>query len=560
MDPLLVISFPDTSRDYSGVTLAVHVSKLAASNTSACHDTCVHIPAPAEQAGLLEATSALAASSGIGVDLGSQGADVSLPVSVVYFPQAQVVSGIVGAKPPLVDAPLAGLPLLPVPALFDTPSFPSGPNNVNHGYGWRISLGAGDYERDVVPTDDRFPPVISQTSITSVSAARPTYNQVDDAGVPGSTELTITWPEQDLSGFQVFLRNSVTQRRVSSRVTITEPAPGPLTLNTVGIPSLAGGPYEKVLAPPPGVPIPMFADPLPPTSSPMTAVIPVLPTPIDVSGLVETPDGIPIEADLLFDSTPANPLNDQGGIAINQLASSNENRNSSRRALSYSATAHSSRSGHYAVTLPPGEYDVFVSPTDPSVAASASNTMTIAVLTDKPFTAAGQTRVAGRFATLRGTVRAADGRPLSGARVEVHPTAIDVATIDPRRWRRLRTATTAADGTYSLDVEPGTGTLDMVVLPVDGTGFPVTTRSGVPVAAGVATSQDLVVPAPIAVDLVLHDPADNPVANALVRAFAVSATPLPSTVPPTVPHAALEIGSWRTDATGHFQMLLAPPP
>jgi hypothetical protein len=564
IDPLLVIAFPDSSRDYPGVTLTVLYSELTSPRAEPCKNTpsplpkCVQVPAAYNDSGSLSASRELAASTGIGVDLRANSAN--LPVSVVYYPQDEVDSGVVGAKPTPVDAPLAGLPLLPVPAFSDPAQ----------AYVWRSPVGAGDYERDIVPTDDRFPPSISLFTfppIPSISpttfpppVASPPYTQVDDAGVPGSTELTITWPEQDLRGFQIFLRNSVTKRRVSSRVTITEVAPGPLTLNTVGLSSLGGGPYEKVLAPPAGAPIPVFADPLPPTPSPMTAVVPKLATPILVSGIVEAPDHTPIEADLLFDSTPANPLNDQGGIAI---LSSSSDRNSGRRALSYSTTAHSSPgTGHYVVTLPPGQYDVFVSPTDPSVAASASGTMTIRVQDLPPYnyTAGAQTLSASAFATLHGTVRAADGRPLPGARVEVHPAALDVATIDPRRWRRVRATTTAADGTYSLDVEPDPGMLDMVVLPVDGTGFPVTTRSGVPVAVGTTSLQDVVVPAPIAIDLVLHDPADNPVGDALVRAFVPSATSPPSSVPATVPHAALEIGSWRTDATGHLQMLLAPPP
>jgi hypothetical protein len=549
LDPrmTMVFAIPGGSRVYPSVTIIQPLGSLLAPETVACHRPCVRLrlPQPTGERSSLEATDAFAALAGL--TLGGQNA--SLPATVVYYPLAKLV--VSASATTFVDARLSGLPLLPVRALADPRAARvPGPNGVQ-GFGWRVSFGPGDYERDIVPTDDRFPPKIDTQTFDGLTNPITVVTGVDDAGLPGSTELTVIWPEQDLRGFQVYLRDATTKRRVSSRVTIGESAPPPMTLNTVDLPD--GGLFEKVLAPPEGMPIPEFADPLPPRTIGIgTATVPILPTPLTVSGLVETADNVPLEADLIIESTPV--VVDKGGIAIQ--TSTDSNRNSSRRALSFATTTRTSSKGHYDVTLPPGEYDVFVSPVDPNAAAAASNSMTILIRNEPPYTAAAQTQHAARFVTLRGVVRAGDGRPLPAATVEVHPDALTVATIDPRRWRHVRSTTTAADGSYAIDVEPGT--LDLIVRPVEGTGFPVTTRSNLDVTADASPSGsgDVVVPAPVITDFVLDDYLDNPVAGASVGAFAETED---AGAPATVPRGQTQIGRAMTDGTGHFEMLLVPP-
>jgi hypothetical protein len=559
-DPLLVIAIPDSSRNYPGITLTIQRSALSSPNTEVCHGSCVQLPFPAGDTGSLALDPLVGAATGIGVDFGNGGGRTSIPVQVQYFPLWTVSGASTGASglptASLVPASQIGLPLVPLRALSATAPV-SGPNGTP-GYGWRLSLGAGDYVREIVPVDDRFPPSSATLHIASVGGQEESFVQVDDQSTPANRQLTIDWPLKDLRGFRAYLRDRTTHRRASSRATITVPTPGPVTLNTFGIPVVGAtsANLEKVVEPPDGTVIPTFADPLLALDTIGTAAIPFLPDPVAVSGSTEA-NGLPVESDLIFTSTTFNVAANKGGITIIPDPTAGSDRNAGRRALHYTTTVHTPSNGRFSLLIPPGEYEIFVRPTDPTIGGGA--TMLQEFAPNVP--ARAQTQTASQLGVLRGTVRVADGRLLPRAVVEARPGAsLASTTLDPRTWPRIRSTTTDDAGVFVLPVDPGV--LDLAVQPVAGTGFPVITRSELTVAPGEtldfdATSQPLLVPAPVAIDLVLHDAADNPVAGALVRAFDVSSNAPP--VPPGSTAALIEIGSWRSDATGHLQMLVVPP-
>jgi hypothetical protein len=560
-DPLLVIEVPESSRNYPGITMTIQRSALSSPNTEACHGSCVQLPLPAGDIGSLALDPLVGAATGIGVDFGNGGGRTSIPVQVQYFPLWAVTGTSAGASglptASLVPASQIGLPLLPLRALSAIAPV-SGPNG-SPGYGWRLSLGAGDYVREIVPVDDRFPPSSATLHIASVGGQEESLVQVDDQATPANRQLTIDWPLHDLRGFQAYLRDRTTHRRMSSRVTITDPSPGPVTLNTFGIPVVGAtsANLEKVVEPPEGSLFPTFADPLLALDTIGTAAIPFLPDPVTVSGSTEA-GGRPVESDLIFTSTTFNVAANKGGITIISDPTQGSDRNAGRRALHYTTTVHTPPStGRFSVLLPPGEFEIFVRPTDPSLGGGA--TMLQEFYPNKP--ARAQTQTASQLGVLRGTVHVADGRPLPRATIEARPGAsLASAGLDPRTWPRVRSTTTDDTGAFVLPVDPGV--IDLAVEPVVGTGFPVITRSALTVAPGAtldfdAMPQPLVIPAPVAIDLVLHDAADNPVAGALVRAFDVSSNAPP--VPPGSTAALIEIGSWRSDATGHLQMLVVPP-
>jgi hypothetical protein len=134
-------------------------------------------------------------------------------------------------------------------------------------------------------------------------------------------------------------------------------------------------------------------------------------------------------------------------------------------------------------------------------------------------------------------------------------------------------ATTASDGSFGgLVLDPGRYLLR--VRPADGTrlpwfvvpSFPPVAPAGggppLPVEAG-----KIEVPVPVSAGLTLLDPGNNAVVRALVRVFTM---PIPAPQPPAgqcmppmtetaTPVPAVEVGRAITDATGHYELYLAPP-
>jgi hypothetical protein len=460
------------------------------------------------------------------------------------------------------------------------------------------------YASDIVPDEPSFP-VLRLQGVAPGDVFVEQQPNVDPGGVPGTNVTPPTPPAESvrvapppdasLGGFSVYLADATSGRRVSSLTTLpaseqsctpfsgtpnalcsnkvfinpnpcptgficSSPsgAPGPvcvpLLLTLGGEWPVAGTPanLEVVVAPPSGAPIPYLSDPV--TTALATEPFPSLPPPVTVSGTVVGPDLVPVAASLVIDSTPFNVGSGTGGIRTTNPT------DRSRRSMHYSTSAQTDASGAYSVTLPPGTYDAYVVPAPGSNLGATSVTIDVSPpLASEPPIATGRDVMLAAPGTLTGIARVADGRALEGATVEAVPAASLAPTVDPRRWPRAGRARTDATGTFTMALDPGL--YDVIVEPAGGTGLPWVTLSGQQVTAGQATTlqqgKPVLVPAPQVFDLVLHDAGDNAIVHAVVRAYATAAG---STNPTAgAPAPVIEIGSWLTDTTGHFTMLVAPP-
>jgi hypothetical protein len=536
LDFSLVVSLPETAFIDPSITVAIpqfyslFLPSLTAPTQPDCEaPACVQVPQAILGSGSLAYSSAINACAGL------QG-EVTIPASATFRPRWT------GPASSPIDATSIGLPLLPT---LSSPSASGTPDWVAVlSQPWPVL----DYEEDIVPVDDAYPPVrfIGPPFGPAVIQAP----DVGECPSPGTTTFTVASDGPSLRGFQVYVRDPVTLERISSRATLGDVLSAPVTLLTALVSStpseasLQGN--QLVIEPPAGLPIPTFVDTLPPASQLQSERFPILPEAVTVSGTVRdaaAPEGNPIEADLVITSVP-------GGIVDTDINAPN-----TQQALSYTTTAHSNPAdGSYSVVLPPGTYEVYIAPVSGVAAGATTVQLEVAAPeSGEPPAGAGKTLIASALWPITGTVTVADGRALSGALVEAHAAA-SIAGTDPRLWPRTVSTFTDANGGYALSVGPGT--YDLVVEPIDGSGFPWTTTSSLSIPAAERSSFDVVVPAPIVVDLTLHDSGNNALPFAVVRAFAPSATAAPTDggVPAQIP-----LGAWFTDQNGHFTMLLAPP-
>ena len=466
----------------------------------------------------------------------------------------------------LVSAPTVGLPLVPVPA---------GPDPLNNApatewsarFGPSVRFGpsstpALEYEEDIVPVDPNYPPVRLTAAFQGGGQAQSVALNVDECSggkVSGLSSFMVTRGNGTFGGFTAYIADAVTLERVSSLAALTDTPNAPVTLLTSGVllPSGWKSGYDIVIAPPAGAPIPIYADTIAPVAQLGQVNFPPLPAPLTVSGSVLGPSGEPIDADLVLQSTQPSATSAAGGITVCANADcSSPAPGSTQRPLSFATTAHATRSSGYSVVLPPGDYSVFVLPALGEAAGATATSLNLQLaLPGVPPVAEGKTLVAGALGTIEGAVTLADGRPLVGAEVEAHVAASVVALGgDPRLWPRTVGTLTDENGGFLLAGDPGT--YDIVVRPIEGTGFPWMTVTSQAVSAGSVLSfplpmSALVVPAPIFVDMTLQDGEGVALAGAVVSAYA------PVLNAGSVPQ--IQLGAWLTDAAGHFTMDLAPP-
>jgi hypothetical protein len=576
-DFTLVVSLPESSFYAPGMTVPI-ASYTSAVQSSPCAPfapgtplnllaaTCLRIPQVVEPSGAMiveENVVKGVGANGPYIDV-SSGVQWSLPVHTQFRPLWPPAGS--NASPALVyvEAASIGLPLYPVDAMvIATPGFYPSPRGTPATQ-WRAPVAPGAYERDIIPENDAFPVVTSSPILASDTSDSTPISGLDvEIGDTAGTARTFTVSRGNgsLAGFTVYLRDSTTLRRVSSLLPLQDDAPSAYVLATVGeSPLWSAGEartLQVVVAPAAGAPIPYLADPIIGTDAIGIAVagqpfrnvsFPALPPPVAVSGYVTAPDSTPLQASLVIDSVPTT-------ATVTGITTLNPN-DPAQKFIHYSTTAATDAQGHYEVTLPPGAYDVFVTPVIGSNAGAASVPLAVGVpLTSAPV-AEGKGLQLPPLGTLTGVAILADGRPLAGATVQAQAAVSLAATLDQRRWPRAQTATTDAKGAFAMQVDPGT--YDVVVQPADGTGFPWSSVSSQIVTAGKTLAlAPTIVPLPQDFDLVLHDPGDNALVRTIVRAFApaIGATP----ASPGAPLPVIEIGSGITDASGHLTLLLAPP-
>jgi hypothetical protein len=581
IDFTLIVSRPQTSFDDPGATIAIpHFPGFMAHHLCgpSSPDNCVQIPLAVRPSGSFIVSKGV--ESCVGRPIDPTGA--SLPIVAQFWP---LWSSDPSSKV-FVPAPVAGLPLLPVSAracegcvLNAGVAVPGGPGGTPATYWGDALLNPGTYEEDLVPLDPAYPPqrligVITSSPQVNLIVSLDT-NECPSAVAPTTPQVTsfdVSRGNGSLAGFTAYLSDSSTNRRISSLATLPDAMTAPITLLTSGVEVASSGLWpsgsEIIVQPPPGLPIPTYADPIAPVAQLGPVNYPSLPSPITVQGVVRGPDGSPIDADLLIDSTA--PSLSQGGIYICSSPDCTQlSPPSTQRPLTYATTAHATAAGGYSVVLPPGGYDVFVVPSIGANAGAGSVPLGVQAVLDPavPLVAAGKTLTAPPVATIGGTVTLADGRALVGATVEAHASASTAGTIvpsiaraDPRRVPRTVGTITDAAGAFTLTADPGI--YDIVVRPEDGTGFPWVTISSQSVVAGSVLSfrapgSAIRVPAPILLELILEDAFQNSVTDAIVRVFSV----LPRATPllPGAPLPEVEIGSALTDSTGHFQAFIVPP-
>jgi hypothetical protein len=556
---VLVVSLSADSDFAPGQSLAIPFESLFSSPTtvpcSSLSTPCTQLPGYAIVQGAYTVSPQVQSPmQGLDWNLGNPGFPTALPVHVTYRP-LWPPSGS-GA----VDATSLGLPLDLIPADVVVETAPSSPPGPGQGpsIGFQANLQpAALYEATIQPDppfDAVFPP-----DVQDVTWKAGTQND-EDSLIPDTTlaqsnsiaqipKFLVSRAPGGLTGWQAYLRDHVTERRLSSLV-----APGTAT-NTCGavtspctvlLPTNHHPPdgdaltgTELVLAPPLGASIPTYVVEAIGGDFSSNQPYPVLPAPLAVTGNVTDIDGTtPVEAELFFEVAglkgPVGIYTDEPstGLALN---TTNFEYTAETTALIDPTTGNAT----YTIALPPGHYTVYVLPLD------ATHELTVETAFEVDPTAGATTPevLVDVLRPVAGSAAIADGRPMAGALVEAVPSTC-AAGSSPYSVPRGAETTTAADGTFALSLDPGCYVLR--IEPQAGTLFPWVTQALL-VGPTPVTIPPILVPAPVNAGVELLDPYGNPVVGAVVRVFQVPAT-----------GDAVEVGRAFTDATGTYDLYLAP--
>jgi hypothetical protein len=442
---------------------------------------------------------------------------------------------------------------------------------------------------EVLPPFENVPPVVVTFLNTDPWEPGVTGNGSAGSAAPVGTLVCVDLPSiltvkstppvlEKPDGWTVFFREVVKQRVLSSigalgtPLTGSPPAPAcsGVSQDSFGanvysfvLPDLQSATTESVppvvvVSPPPGRVFPTLIETFQGLGT-REAYPPMLPAPAKVSGNVVF-ETTRVAAELHFVATSVYEANKTGCDRL-----------TSPQYLFYDVVVATDpkQVGEYSVMLPPGEYVVTINP-DPSSGAPQAKATLKMPLGQCPAPAEGITNdfATGNAIGVTGTVMVpgVDGKkvPLPFATVDLtaalpsvtpmNPPTIPASPIDsPGSFEVL----TDANGHFvfnpAYQANVGPGLYDLTIRPVDGTRFPwvVSQAQTIPAPNPFA----ITVPAPAPLTLTIHDPNDLPIVEALVRAYAFP----PCSMPPCFA-AARQIGEAFTDATGSFQMLLAPAP
>lgn len=415
-------------------------------------------------------------------------------------------------------------------------------------------LLAGTYTRELYPEppfDAIYPPTTQRITFDPATTVRndlvlvapqvqvpPTTGQLLDfttnqcavTGTQQDSRCAVVTRADGLDGWRVWIENPTTKKRISVLRTFSNTLVGgnvsvvtqAAALLYTAIGGTLGDDFNAVVAPPEsfiGVPrleTRLFGGQglqiLLPTFPPPVTVRGVVAEPGDASALLGYAAKVTLVSTSLTTTTVASPL------------------------LHYEATVSTDDRGRFATVLPPGIYTATIEPAIGTGFAKATTT----VLVDRTVTAL--TLQPPVRPVLHGRAALTDGRPLSEATVIAEPrTAADGTVGRPGR------STTIADGSYAIELDPGSYVLS--VIPKVGTGFP-NVVTAVTVDANATTVPDLHIPPPERLSFTLRDP--NSTANPIVRAVVRIYASLPGNLDP------VEIGTGMTDANGLVEILLAP--
>lgn len=356
----------------------------------------------------------------------------------------------------------------------------------------------------------------------------------DDALDPLATRGVTVQRAEGLDGWQVWVADSATKRRISTRKTLSGTSET-LTLETSGetrTPNGGLGDQVEVVVSPPAdyLGVPRFINPV--IGGDLGIIrYPSIFKPASVVGRVIEPDTeelLGFAARLSFESTGIQTVSGQ-----------------TTPLLHYSTSLATDDSGRFATVLPPGTYDVTIEPALGTGFAVARQSVNV----DSSFT--GLYLRPPKRTVVRGQVVLADQRPLAEASILATPgTPKSPSSAKPRPSHTR----TDPEGRFSFELDQGPYVI--TVIPAAGTGFPrVAIRSDIP--AYDTDLSEIVVPPPVALSFKLagEEWNERPVVNAIVRVFTVPAVDAPTASP-----EAVEIGIGTTDTAGQVEILLAPNP
>ena len=347
----------------------------------------------------------------------------------------------------------------------------------------------------------------------------------------GDTRKATVSRAEGLDGWQVWLIDSVTGRRISSLRTL-HGTKMEVRLDTVGQTQANSRALkenvEVIVAPPASfIGVPRLQSRIINGQGLEALDVPPLPGPASVTGVVASGEGMAltgIPSVLQFDSTRVRRADGTPDPL-----------------LRYSTSVSTDDTGHFATVLPPGLYDVTIEPDYRTSFAKVKDTFDTSDGLAKTYRPPPRTVASGK-------VVLADGRPLAAADIRAIPS--DVAVTGTAVKPRPAHTRTDEDGNFSFEVDQGQ--YDFVVDPQAGTGFPrlVQVRS---FAIGTAKLDAIVIAPPARLSFTLKDPSKNgnPIVRATVRVFAE---------PPNRGPPAVEIARSMTDEQGQCEILLAQQP
>jgi hypothetical protein len=526
----VLVNVPDTSFYAPGRSFVLTNRDLTAQpgtisgNTACKPPLCVPLQELVAAEGRYLVTDAASAAVGLPLPTGT-----SIPVRVTLVP---LVDGTVDE-----DASM-GIPADDV-LTSSLAVVPQGTTGVRPVIKYSGAVSVGRYLRVAYPEppyDRYFPP-----AFTTLSASFPALSDDFFLGDPktpldddtGATRTATVSRAEGLDGWQVWLIDSVTGRRISSLRTL-KGTQMDVRLDTVGQTQATSRALkenvEVVVAPPASfIGVPRLQSGIIKGQGLANLDIPPLPGPASVTGVVASGEGTAltgIPSALRFDSMKVRRMD---GTADPLLR--------------YSTSVSTDLTGHFTTVLPPGIYEVTIEPDFRTSFAKVKDTFDTSDGLAKTYRPPPRTVASGK-------VMLADGRPLALADIRAIPSNVPVMGMGTAVKPRPAQTRTDAGGNFSFEVDQGQ--YDFVVDPQAGTGFPrlVQVRS---FATGTVKLDTVVIAPPARLSFTVKDPSrnGNPIVRATVRVFAE---------PPNRGPPAVEIARSMTDELGHCEILLAQQP
>lgn len=396
-------------------------------------------------------------------------------------------------------------------------------------------------------------PSLTPTNVNLVGLI-PTYGQTPEpqAVYPIAVEVDEDVGARSLEGWGMYIVD-LDGRRVSGRIAL--PAGTPKMLTLYEAPNAVQAKQTLIIEPPPTLDMPSLT--VPGGVFGGAHIYHALPAPPMVAGSVYRADN------------PATNVSAHVTFFADGIAATLVHADASPATeLNYQKIVTADATLGYETALPPGALRAYIVPDDPDLALTVFDNFQVSIT---GATQTGKSLPANLRTHVKGHVVLADGTPLYAAEVVVSAsTDLPFATNDdPLTHPRDARAFTDVNGNFDVACNPGQ--VDVSIRPQDGTRYPwvvltnraVLANSGNDAGASVTvTLPEVTIPLPTAFPPsmgVLTDSLGNPVPNAIVSAYAF---PPAATTPDggtPVSRGARLIGQTLSDASGNFQLFVAPP-